>query len=1150
MPLGTKKISNRVFDLVKKVADRLGVNGLTKQVTLDFSARSIAHRAKSLREAGDAEAAEHVCRTALDQVGSDSKIRYELGRAIQEQGRWEEAETEFGAAIQEGEGAPTRYYNLGRVQQEQGNWQEAEHNLTIAIEMDPSNATWYYNLAKVLEAQGLIDRAIESLERATVLDSKRASWENKIATLYMQQEDWESAAAHLQRALDLEPRAAKWRHSMHVALRRQDQWERAEEELRQALSISPDNASWHYSLATLLRRRGDWEGAAAELREAIRLDGSKLRWHQALANVLRKQRDFRGAKDAVERARPLDSDLLVESISRGQDLVGATVDFVRRNSTASHRSRARGFCETLRVSKSASQAGELGLGVIAENNNCAELAQQHFSRVDQSLVHEYAPSEYWRSLFLVSPKNATQEAREAIDSFPIGMTPEGWLTVGQMLASHRATDLLELLILKVEPLLGEEKWTPLHSGFRWLGRWISPAPFSINGSSNGDGIPSVRFSLLDYRQPDYKNSSKNVGDYIQTLAFIGHLLRFQNLTFSGESATVNLMNELREEVGRNSCERLSGSRTAEVQIVQRDATGLSADGKKSWMFAFGWFMHSQFGLQYDFPFEKSIMPLFVSFHCNRLELLNEEGINYLRKWEPIGCRDWSTVDMLKGVGIKAFLSGCLTSTIENLYPNEMVDLARGGSPGTTEIKIDCSSSRVLDASNGEPSGTWFTHHRPDLSENIFADNLRRAYELLLNYVSSAGFVRTSRLHAHLPLRALGVENAFEPKSWIDLRFPGLVNIDDDSFGLMRDRLNHNMARIIETMLSGVSPEEVLSAWEDLWAPELKEADERFNRNVKLPRAGFDPKKATGDVILQPGAGSSELNSKVEAASESCIEIAVALDSNLFHQLCVVGSAIRQNTLNSVRLWVLHRGIEQHRRDAVAELFPEFVICWLACDEIDYGPIEGMIPHTTVSTMDRLLLPDLLSDLNRILYLDLDLLPLGDLSELFSLELRDRPLAARTTPRSGSTGGYRENVIPAFRRSRSASEAENLWRWASRERPHPFPSMNAGVLLLNLEQMRRDNFTESYLGLVGSYGLNDQELLNLYSGSDRVELEPKWNHLPLLETVASPEIIHWAGAMKPWGSYRVPRQSEWDGQVAELKNLCGERDIDFGLVDLA
>ena len=56
---------------------------------------------------------------------------------------------------------------------------------------------------------------------------------------------------------------------------------------------------------------------------------------------------------------------------------------------------------------------------------------------------------------------------------------------------------------------------------------------------------------------------------------------------------------------------------------------------------------------------------------------------------------------------------------------------------------------------------------------------------------------------------------------------------------------------------------------------------------------------------------------------------------------------------------VEREHEQADFDRAAALFPTVSFTWWPCDEVTYGDIHAMIPHITVSTMDRLVLPELL-----------------------------------------------------------------------------------------------------------------------------------------------------------------------------------------------
>lgn len=80
----------------------------------------------------------------------------------------------------------------------------------------------------------------------------------------------------------------------------------------------------------------------------------------------------------------------------------------------------------------------------------------------------------------------------------------------------------------------------------------------------------------------------------------------------------------------------------------------------------GWYMHYPI----HWPPSDKIHPLFVAFHINvsrKDKLLSPESIAYLKKHEPIGCRDTYTRDLLLEKGVDAYFSGCMTLTLGYKY---------------------------------------------------------------------------------------------------------------------------------------------------------------------------------------------------------------------------------------------------------------------------------------------------------------------------------------------------------------------------------------------------------------------------------------------------------------------------------------------------
>lgn len=120
----------------------------------------------------------------------------------------------------------------------------------------------------------------------------------------------------------------------------------------------------------------------------------------------------------------------------------------------------------------------------------------------------------------------------------------------------------------------------------------------------------------------------NIGDYIQSLA------------------AKQFMGNIDEFVCRESLDKYKGE---ELKLIMN-----------------GWFTHEP----QSWPPSSDITPFFISFHLNstaKKELLVDKNIEYLKKHEPIGCRDRTTADLLKTYGINAYFSGCLTLTLGNTY---------------------------------------------------------------------------------------------------------------------------------------------------------------------------------------------------------------------------------------------------------------------------------------------------------------------------------------------------------------------------------------------------------------------------------------------------------------------------------------------------
>lgn len=101
-------------------------------------------------------------------------------------------------------------------------------------------------------------------------------------------------------------------------------------------------------------------------------------------------------------------------------------------------------------------------------------------------------------------------------------------------------------------------------------------------------------------------------------------------------------------------------------FLERETDLKRYEGEKVKMIMNGWYMnHPE-----NWPPSEYVDPLFVALHINRCGLpgfLSDESIAYFKQHEPIGCRDTKSVDLLKGKGVDAYFSGCMTLTLGCKY---------------------------------------------------------------------------------------------------------------------------------------------------------------------------------------------------------------------------------------------------------------------------------------------------------------------------------------------------------------------------------------------------------------------------------------------------------------------------------------------------
>ena len=182
-------------------------------------------------------------------------------------------------------------------------------------------------------------------------------------------------------------------------------------------------------------------------------------------------------------------------------------------------------------------------------------------------------------------------------------------------------------------------------------------------------------------------------------------------------------------------------------------------------------------------------------------------------------------------------------------------------------------------------------------------------------------------------------------------------------------------------------------------------------------------------------------------------------------------------------------------------------------------------HFAIETYFRLFIQDIMVDYDKVLYLDGDMIVNHDVAELYDTDIEDKLLAAALDP---DTAGLYNGFEP--------QKKEYMDTILKIEKPYEY--FQAGVILFNLDEMRKTLDVQSLLKFAASYNweLLDQDVLNFIAQGKVKFIDMSWNvmynwrhirltnivslapislYLDYVEARKNPKIIHYAGPEKPW-----------------------------------
>lgn len=271
-----------------------------------------------------------------------------------------------------------------------------------------------------------------------------------------------------------------------------------------------------------------------------------------------------------------------------------------------------------------------------------------------------------------------------------------------------------------------------------------------------------------------------------------------------------------------------------------------------------------------------------------------------------------------------------------------------------------------------------------------------------------------------------------------------------------------------------------------------------------------------------------------------ISIVSAVDGENLAQTAVIAASVAANSApgRKINYHILYNGRESELVSSLDGLAhgPVRMRIHRVTNDLPY---EGSQEHVTAASFLRFQIPRVLPHLERVIYLDADVLVLRDLGRLYATELAenvigaavDIPLQQMLWGNGGCPGDTdflnQLETAPGF----TKKELEGY--------------VNSGVLLMQLTGLRRLNFETAAVKMLRESGRNlrlgDQDVMNFLLKGRIRHIDPRWNSMvtrinrntPFRDPSAAaafklqqrrPFILHFTDVPKPWSLTGLPRKA--------------------------
>jgi hypothetical protein len=176
-----------------------------------------------------------------------------------------------------------------------------------------------------------------------------------------------------------------------------------------------------------------------------------------------------------------------------------------------------------------------------------------------------ATREHVRAGLATAPEQTLQEIRTLVADDPPGVSAQSWYEILAAVFGYGDQELARAVFAVFDRHVSDD--SPLKLQRDSMRPWVEADADSPTAPATGRRTVAI----MDYGHPGVNRASANIGDHIQSIAALGHLVRHRGVRLHGDPDLVALLNALGERT-RPELRRDDVDAGLDVITVHRDAS--------------------------------------------------------------------------------------------------------------------------------------------------------------------------------------------------------------------------------------------------------------------------------------------------------------------------------------------------------------------------------------------------------------------------------------------------------------------------------------------------------------------------------------------------------------------------------------------------